>query len=640
MPGGVGGIAYISDADENVSRVSQAGRIFVSESYTRVKNHSPINVSAASGGSVFETANVGKVILYSESGNNVMWWGGSGDDSPYSGHGMPIYGGEKTPLIPVTNFNAVRVCAHTSGQIVYAIGFLNGGETQLGNIVPEAPPAEVDSTLPFVVSHSPVSGFSGVALNQEISVTFSEEIAEASIVSGVFHLSPAHNVTTFRDVSVPEKITMTPNVNLSGVTVYYVGVTDDVTDLAGNHLSGRLIFPFTTISGAPPPDVTAPVVSGTTPVSGATNVSAAGNVIVLFSEAMLSGSINQGTMYLSYLSGVVRTSGISGTVSLAVDAKTVTLDPTNNLSGSANVHINVLSGVQDLAGNNLAAHDRSRRFTIATPVTPVVSGTSPASGAQTVSISNDVTITFNTTMLSGSINSTYVYLSDISGAITASGIPATVTLGGTNDTVATINPTSDLVAGRTYNINALSGVRSSEGINMTAHDRSRTFTTAITYTEVYSVTTTSSSRVIGNTSNGNTRIGIQMSATSSDLLNSTPKRVTMRLSKTGSPTGTATLVIRNNLGNIVSTIGTLNVATLTTSAAEYTITDNNQSIALASNYKLLLEYESGDEINFVNVYHSSSNVYDGTHLVYFFASFSSYFNETSEDVAWTIYKVT
>ena len=92
-PTGVGEIAYLSDEDENFQKVSIVGRALFSESYSKVKKHSPINVTAASGGSTFETVPIGRVQIYSESGNGVMWWGGNGDDAPYSGRGMPLWGG-------------------------------------------------------------------------------------------------------------------------------------------------------------------------------------------------------------------------------------------------------------------------------------------------------------------------------------------------------------------------------------------------------------------------------------------------------------------------------------------------------------------------------------------------------------------
>src|SRR5215207_7052689 len=215
MPQGVGGLVYLSDESENVSKVSTAGRAFFSDSYERVKNHSPINVSSASGGSSLESAPVGKVILRSESGNSIMWWGGTADDAPYSGHGFPLWGGETSPTIPVTNFSAIQIVASVSGQIVYPIGFLNGSDVTLANTIPTFP----DITSPFIVSHSPVSGFSGVALNADISVRFNETISPGSVVSGVFRLSPAHNVTIFRDTQSPTDVVLRPNVNLSGTTV-------------------------------------------------------------------------------------------------------------------------------------------------------------------------------------------------------------------------------------------------------------------------------------------------------------------------------------------------------------------------------------------------------------------------------------
>ena len=96
MGQGVGGFVYLSDEQENVSRVSRAGRAYFSDSYERIKKHCPINVTSASGGSQLESATVGKVYIRSESGNGIMWWGGTADDAPYSGHGYPLWGGEQT----------------------------------------------------------------------------------------------------------------------------------------------------------------------------------------------------------------------------------------------------------------------------------------------------------------------------------------------------------------------------------------------------------------------------------------------------------------------------------------------------------------------------------------------------------------
>lgn len=359
---GAGDIVFVADRDENVQRVSTIGRAYFSESFQRIKKHSPINVTAASGGSSLESCPVGQVILRNESGNNIMWWGGTGSDAPYSGHGFPLYGGEKTdPPILVNNFNAVRVCAQTSGQIVYIVGYLNGADVQLANTEPVR---ESDTVLPFVVSHTPVSGATDVSRASDIETTFSEDILESSLVSGVYKLSPAVDVSFFVDSEDASTIVLSPvSGALQASTTYVVEITNAIADLAGNNMSGVFTFPFTTDVDPPPPDVTAPFVSSTVPASGTTDVDTDTNITVVFSEAMLSGTINASGIYITTVSGAGPGSQIAATVSLnAADQKTVTVDPTSSLSQGQMYHINVLTQVQDLSENNMAANDQSRWF--------------------------------------------------------------------------------------------------------------------------------------------------------------------------------------------------------------------------------------------------------------------------------------
>ena len=227
---------------------------------------------------------VGVVYLRSESGNGTMWWGGTGSDAPYSGNGYPLFGGEQSIPIRVTDFAAIQIVAAVSGQIVYPIGFLNGDDTTLPNVMPNVP----DITAPFIISTSPVSGISGVSLDSDVSVRFSETINPSSVVSGVLRLSPAHNVTIFRDNSNPTDVVIRPNVNLSGSTVYFATmVSGTVTDLNGNIATSGRGWPFTTTNAPPPPDSTAPKVSGISPVSGESSTGNSVSPVVTFSEQML-----------------------------------------------------------------------------------------------------------------------------------------------------------------------------------------------------------------------------------------------------------------------------------------------------------------------------------------------------------------
>lgn len=516
MPQGVGGLVYLSDEQENVSKVSTAGRAYFSDSYERVKKHSPINVTSASGGSQLESAPVGRVYLRSESGNSVMWWGGTGDDAPYSGNGYPLYGGEQSIPISVTNFSAIQIVAAVSGQIVYPIGFLNGPDVTLSNTTPTTP----DVTAPFIISHSPVSGLSGVSLDSDISVRFNEIINPASVVSGVLRLSPAHDVTIFRDNSNPTDVVLRPNVNLSGSTVYFATlVSGTVTDLNGNACMSGKGFPFTTDVNPPPPDVTAPTISGVTPVSGAQAVALTISPTILFSEQMLSGTINTTNIYMATTSGASSPGDVTSTVTLdAGDRKTVTIDPVNDLTTGVTYYINVTTGVQDLASNALA-------------------------------------------------------------------------------------------------------------VAKTNHP----FFTSYNFVEVYNVVSTADNNQIG--SGQDFAAGEQVTG-SCDLLNAVPKKVIMKLRRGGTPTtGTAEVRIYNSSNTLVKTFGTFAANVLTETDQDITVTNLDNTTAMGTNFKILLWYQGAGSIR---VNRSTSSTYAGA--VYADIASDSSFNTTStQDVSWKIY---
>ena len=308
-----------------------------------------------------------------------MWWGGTGSDAPYSGNGYPLWGGEQSIPIRVTDFAAIQIVAAVSGQIVYPIGFLNGDDTTLPNIMPNVP----DITAPFIISTSPVSGISGVSLDSDVSVRFSETINPSSVVSGVLRLSPAHNVTIFRDNSNPTDVVIRPNVNLSGSTVYFATmVSGTVTDLNGNVAASGRGWPFTTTNAPPPPDVTAPKVSGISPVSGESSTGNSVSPVVTFSEQMLSGTINTNTIFIASTSGA-GVGSVAATVTLdAGDRKTVTIDPTSDLTTGSTYYINVTTGCQDLASNALSPAVANHPFSTAYNFTEVynVSTTSDENG--------------------------------------------------------------------------------------------------------------------------------------------------------------------------------------------------------------------------------------------------------------------
>ena len=170
-----GGLVFLGDADENVTKITQKGHINTTRSYDLVKNPSRMRITSESGGTEFPTMAVGQMIIRSESGNNIMFVGGIVDDSPYSGRGLDLWGGESITL-NVQNMNQVRVFAATSGQMISVLGFGTAGDSALAT----NDPVFIDSIPPAISTVYPSSGATNIELNDIIYADFTETIASGT----------------------------------------------------------------------------------------------------------------------------------------------------------------------------------------------------------------------------------------------------------------------------------------------------------------------------------------------------------------------------------------------------------------------------------------------------------------------------
>jgi Bacterial Ig-like domain len=322
----------------------------------------------------------------------------------------------------------------------------------------EPPP---DETAPTVVSVLPFSGATDASLSTPVKATFSEVPAPASVSTSTFRLNAGATVVAGTVTLSGTIATFTPSVPLSYGTLYTARVTTGITDPAGNHLASDFIWTFTTL---PAPDLIRPSVASTIPTSGATNVDEGTTVRATFSEPVSSPSVNTSTFRLSGGAGAV-----SGTVTLS--GQTATFTPSSPLAYSTTYTARVTTGVEDLAGNNLASDYVWTFTTRPAPDTtpPTVTTLTPASGATGVDPVVNVTATFSEAVAAASVNGTTFVLSGPGGSVTGA-----VTLSGP---IATFNPSNPLAYSTTYTARVTTGVEDLAGNNMTA-DRVWTFTTA------------------------------------------------------------------------------------------------------------------------------------------------------------------
>jgi hypothetical protein len=106
-----------------------------------------------------------------------------------------------------------------------------------------------DTTAPTVSATVPANAATGVAINQTINATFSEEMDPLTINTASLLLTGpgATAVTGTVGYNVPSKIaTFTPSSNLAPNTLYSATITTGAKDLAGNPLASGMSWSFTT----------------------------------------------------------------------------------------------------------------------------------------------------------------------------------------------------------------------------------------------------------------------------------------------------------------------------------------------------------------------------------------------------------
>jgi methionine-rich copper-binding protein CopC len=210
-----------------------------------------------------------------------------------------------------------------------------------------------DFTPPSVVNHVPPAGATGVAIGQNITATFSEDVVPGTIS---FELRDEGNTlipATLTYDAPSRTATLNPNADL----VYdstYVATISGVEDPTGNTMSA-FSWSFATAVG---PDVIPPTVVNRSPAAGATNTAIIGNVTATFSEP-----IDPTT--LSFALREPDNDVVPATVTYDAATRTATLDPNGPLAFLTSYTATV--SASDLAGNPMSA-PASWSFTTDAPI--------------------------------------------------------------------------------------------------------------------------------------------------------------------------------------------------------------------------------------------------------------------------------
>ncbi len=299
--------------------------------------------------------------------------------------------------------------------------------------------ATPDLTPPTVGSTAPTNGTLAVSVNSALSATFSKPLNPLTVTAATFQLKQGATVVAGTVSYVGVTATFTPLAALAPNVPFTATITTGVQDLAGNALAAPFIWTFTT--GAVP-DLTPPTVISNNPSTGALGVPVGTALSATFSKPLNPLTVSTATFLLKQ-----GATSIAGTVTYS--GVTATFTPFSALTQNTTYTATITTGVQDLAGNALAA---SYVWSFTTfnppppppppPTLPTVISTMPANGASLVTLTSNVVATFSTFMNPATINAQTFTVTQ-GGALVAGSIIY-------SGTTATFRPLNNLLVGVPY----------------------------------------------------------------------------------------------------------------------------------------------------------------------------------------------
>lgn len=493
----------------------------------------------------------------------------------------------------------------------------NPGAANSGAITTSGNPFQVQGP-PIVSGLSYASGIQGTS-GQPFTVIFSQPMLSGTInISGIYVLATG---TSTPHISGTVSLSST-NSGTQAVFQFYSGVlansqwytpiiTTETEDQFGNplnQLTSGYGFETAAIFG---PDTTPPKVSGTNPVSGATGVLVIPTVQLTMSKSINSGFVTTNTVKVHDIQ--TADTNVVGTVSLQSDLITIDWTPSNPLV-NLDLHRMELSGVQDLAGNFMTPFSGAT-FTVE-PVLQV-SGSTPTSGASSVSVTPILQLTMDRAVLSGTVNTSTCKLADQNNSNITIG---SVSLTSDNITVA-FTPSIALgyLVPYTYEVSGIVDVNNQQF--MFPFSGATFNTIAPSLTQIYNVNGNNTQFLGGNTSQSQGSVyavGEQITSNSANMFGKVIKQAQFVLSRVGNPTGNVIAYVRDSSNVAQTVLGSIPVSSLSTSNTTYTFSNLSGSFAMGTNSKVTCEYSGGNNSNYITIQYTTSNAYTATEAAEYF----------------------
>jgi methionine-rich copper-binding protein CopC len=317
-----------------------------------------------------------------------------------------------------------------------------------------------DIAAPVATKFSPSDESVNVGAAVNLVITFSEPVKKGTGYV-LLHKGGVDEVIQVPDpaISISEDgltVTIDPKENLPYATAIKVEIAKETfTDLTGNAYAGisnATTWNFTT---APPPDLTAPVISTLLPSDNALNVAPTAKLVITFNEPVQKGSgtinINIGTQATSMTLDV-------SDPAVVISENVVTITPPSSFPYSASVNIRITDNAfVDATGNSFAGikDGTTWNFAIAPPpdnAAPQMIAVTPEDNATGITASTNLTIIFSEEIKKGVGNII------INQGVGNQEIDVSSTAVSVSGTTVTINPPKDFPLSAGISIQIASGV--------------------------------------------------------------------------------------------------------------------------------------------------------------------------------------
>ena len=348
-----------------------------------------------------------------------------------------------------TNFTSARIAAGTTGTVTASNGvfdwtFSDANSDNTWDLVI----VNGDTTAPTLSSSTPADNATGIAVNANIVLNFSEAV---DAESGNITIKKTSDDSTIETIDVTgakvsgsggTQITINPGTNWDEKTEYYVLIDatafDDGNSNSYAGISSTTALSFTTV------DSTNPTLSSSSPADNATGVATNSNIVLTFDEAVDAESGNI-TIKKTSDDSTIETIDVTGAKVSGSGGTQITINPGTDWSEQTEYYVLIDATAFDDASSNSYAGISSATalsFTTGDETNPTLSSSSPTDNASDVKIGTNIVLIFSEAVDAESGNITIKKTKDDSTVAIIDVTGQYVT--GSGGTEITINPAKDL----------------------------------------------------------------------------------------------------------------------------------------------------------------------------------------------------